>query len=110
MHHDLYVWVCVVSMSAVQGETSTVSDIPEVTSTSSALPNAADDHNYCARPPSPSTPRKTRLKEKLAATHHQLASQRKRIKSLLQSKRRLLKRNGTLKIVEKKWYSEECYR
>lgn len=45
----------------------------------------------------PETPRKTALKRKLEHVEKQLVSSRKKIKLLLQSKRRLMKKNAALK-------------
>jgi hypothetical protein len=61
---------------------------------SSMLVNA--DHCYGTVP---DTPRKAALKRKLSRVQQQLTSSRKKVKVLLQAKRRLIKRNANLKDV-----------
>jgi len=80
-------------------------------STASGVPVHVLDCSLSQVEESP-TPRKTALKRKLCYAEGQLRSCRKRIKVLMQSKRRLQKRNADLKAViegshwwhEKKWH------
>jgi hypothetical protein len=55
-----------------------------------------NDHCYSAVPV---TPRKAALKRKLTVVHRQFAVSRKKVKILMQSKRRLIARNASLEDV-----------
>jgi hypothetical protein len=64
--------------------------------------HTVSEHSYSSVPMETDvndTPRKAALKHKLSNVQQQLASSRKRIKVLLQSKRRLIKRNAKLQCV-----------